>query len=57
MSDKKSIYFVIIFVFSFYLFGCSASTVEERRGDIPKEKEQVDTVLTIVGENKEIEKA
>ena len=57
MSDKKSIYFVIIFVFSFYLFGCSASSVEERRGEIPKEKEQVDTVLTNVGENKGIEKA
>jgi len=48
---------VIIFVFSFYLFGCSASSVEERRGEIPKEKEQVDTVLTNVGENKGIEKA
>jgi len=56
MSNKKLFYLVVIFIFGFSLFGCSASTVEERRGEIPKEKEQIDTLLIKAEENKEPEK-
>lgn len=56
MNKKIFSVFIIASFISLLIFGCSASNVEERRGEISKEKQEIDTITVKTSDQSEITK-